>query len=346
MARTEQSRGRRYGRPWILLALVSTFFSFPLPGAAQLGGKPEKNNFTISYTQASGAFTPLWVAQETGLFKKNGLDATLKLLNSQVAAQALIAGEVDVISVGPEFVNARLQGVPVKYIGGTLQRFIFQLWGAKGINTLADLKGKTVAVTTPRTSTEIATREALKKTGVISDKDVSFVYVQTIPAVLGAVLGSKTSAGTLSAPNTLKARDAGLSLLVDIAQVNVPGLHLAYGTTERVIKTNPNSLYAFFKAVAEATVLSKQNPSVAKKAIGKFTDSDDPKMIDGTYEQFAPYWDTNLAVQSDPIQGQLIYLDEKEFPRAKDARPSDFIDNSFAENLKSSGFLQSLGLTK
>jgi NitT/TauT family transport system substrate-binding protein len=342
MARTEQSRGRRYGRPWILLALVFTFLSFPLPGAAQLGGKPEKNNFTISYTQASGAFTPLWVAQETGLFKKNGLDATLKLLNSQVAAQALIAGEVDVISVGPEFVNARLQGVPVKYIGGTLQRFIFQLWGAKGINTLADLKGKTVAVTTPRTSTEIATREALKKTGVISDKDVSFVYVQTIPAVLGAVLGSKTSAGTLSAPNTLKARDAGLSLLLDIAQTNVPGLHLAYGTTERVIKTNPNSLYAFLKAVAEATALSKQNPSVAKKAIAKYTDTDDLKMIDGTYDQFAPYWDANLAVQSDPIQGQLLYLDEKEFPRAKDSRPADFIDNSFAENLKSSGFLQSL----
>ena len=342
MARTEQSRGRRYGRPWILLALVSTFFSFPLPGAAQFGGKPEKSNFMISYTQASGAFTPLWVAQETGLFKKNGLDATLKLLNSQVAAQALIAGEVDVISVGPEFVNARLQGVPVKYIGGTLQRFIFQLWGAKGINTLADLKGKTVAVTTPRTSTEIATREALKKTGVISDKDVSFVYVQTIPAVLGAVLGSKTSAGTLSAPNTLKARDAGLSLLLDIAQTNVPGLHLAYGTTERVIKTNPNSLYAFLKAVAEATALSKQNPSVAKKAIAKYTDTDDLKMIDGTYDQFAPYWDANLAVQSDPIQGQLLYLDEKEFPRAKDSRPADFIDNSFAENLKSSGFLQSL----
>ena len=133
---------------------------------------------------------------------------------------------------------------------------------------------------------------------------------------------------------------------MEIAQVNVPGLHLAYGTTERVIKTNPNSLYAFLKAVAEATVLSKQNPSAAKKAIAKFTDSDDPKMIDGTYEQFAPYWDANLAVQSEPIQGQLIYLDEKEFPRAKDARPADFIDNSFAENFASSGFLQSLNPIK
>ena len=341
-----RNRRRRCWRVWIFLAVLFAFFSFPIFATAQLGGQPEKRNFTISYTQASGAFTTLWVAQEAGLFKKHGLEATLKVLNSQVAAQALVAGEVDVISTGPDLVNMRLQGAPVKYIGGTLQRFIFQLWGAKGLNSLAELKGKTIAVTTPRTSTEIATRESLKKTGVISDKDVSFLYLQTIPAILTAVLGGKTSAGTLSAPNTLKARDSGLSLLLDIAQTNVPGLHLAYGTTERSIKSNPNSLYAFLKAVAEATVLSKLNPAVAKRAIGKYTETNDSKMIDGTYEQFAPYWDAILAVRSEPIQGQLMYLDEKEFPRAKDARASDFIDNSFAENLKTSGFLQALGPTK
>jgi len=329
-----------------LFTLIFALFSLPFPGAAQLGGKPEKTNFTISYTQASGAFTTLWVAQEAGLFKKHGLDATLKLLNSQVAAQALMAGDVDVMSTGPDLVNMRLQGAPVKYIGGTLQRFIFQLWGAKGLNSVAELKGKTIAVTTPKTSTEIATREALKKTGVTSDKDVNFIYVQTIPAILSSVLSAKTSAGTLSAPNTLKARDAGLSLLIDIAQTNVPGIHLAYGTTEKFIKSNPNSLYAFLKAVAEATMLAKQNPAVAKKAIGKYTETDDTKMIDGTYEQFSPYWDPSLAVHAEPIQGQLMYLEEKDFPRLKDARPADFIDNSFAENLKSSGFLQTLGLMK
>src|SRR5437879_615282 len=177
-----RNRRRRCWRVWIFLTVLFAFFSFPIPGVAQLGGQPEKRNFTISYTQASGAFTTLWVAQEAGLFKKHGLDASLKLLNSQVAAQALIASEVDVMSTGPDLVNMRLQGAPVKYIGGTLQRFIFQLWGAKGINTIADLKGKTIAVTTPKTSTEIATREALKKTNVVSDKDVSFIYVQTIPA--------------------------------------------------------------------------------------------------------------------------------------------------------------------
>ena len=318
--------------------------SLPALGLAQPGGKPEKSNFTLSYTQASGAFTPLWVAQEAGLFKKHGLDATLKILNSQVAHQALLAGELDVISTGPELVNARLQGVPAKYIGGTLQRFVFQLWGGKGVKSLGDLKGKTIAATTPKTSTEIATREALKKTAVISEKDVNFIYLQTIPAILTAVINGNTAAGTLSAPNTLKARDAGLSLLIDIAQANVPGFHLAYGTTEKTIKAYPNALYAFLKATAEATVLAKQNPALAKKAIAKYTDSDDAKIIDGTYEQFSPYWDAVLAVRGEPIQGQLSYLDEKEFPRAKDARPADFFDNSFADQLKNSGFLQSLGI--
>jgi NitT/TauT family transport system substrate-binding protein len=343
MARTRRSFDGQLG---VLFALVFVAFSFPASAAAQLGGRPEKSNVTISYIQASGAFTSLWVAQEAGLFKKHGLDASLKQLNSQVSAQALIAGEIDVISIGPDLVNARLQGAPLKYIGGTLQRFVFQLWGAKGISSLPELRGKTVAVTTPRTSTEIATREALKKTGVLSDRDVSFLYVQTIPAILSSLIGGKTSAGTLSAPNTLKARDGGLNLLLDIAETNVPGLHLAYGTTEKTIKSNPNLLYAFLKAVSEATVLAKQDPAMAKKVIGKYTDTGDAKIIDGTYEQFAPYWDSSLAVRAEAVQGQLLYLDEKEFPRAKDTRASEFIDNSFADQLKSSGFLQTLGLGK
>jgi NitT/TauT family transport system substrate-binding protein len=337
-------RSRRRSDIGALQLLLIFIASFPSLTLAQLGGKPEKSNFILSYTQASGAFTPLWVAQEAGLFKKHGLDATLKILNSQVAHQALVAGELDVISTGPELVNARLQGVPVKYIGGTLQRFVFQLWGGKSVKSLAELKGKTIAATTPKTSTEIASREALKKTAVISEKDVSFVYLQTIPAILTAVINGNVAAGTMSAPNTLKARDAGLTLLIDIAQVNVPGFHLAYGTTEKTIKAYPNSLYAFLKATAEATALARQNPALAKKAIAKYTDTDDAKIIDGTYEQFSPYWDAALAAHSEPIQGQLSYLDEKDFPRAKEARPADFIDNSFADFLKTSGFLQTLGL--
>src|SRR5258705_10736432 len=179
IGRNEERRCRQL---WFSFVLVFTVVSFSSRAGAQLGGKPEKSSFTVSYTQASGAFTPLWVAQEAGLFKKHGLDASLKLLNSQVALQALVAGEVDVISSGPDLVNARLQNVPVKYIGGSPQRFIFQLWGAQGIGSLPRVKGKIIPVTPPATSTEIAARAAIKKNGNLSSTDRRLSQCQTTPS--------------------------------------------------------------------------------------------------------------------------------------------------------------------
>ena len=81
-----------------------------------------------------------------------------------------------------------------------------------------------MAASTPRAALDTATREALKKNGLVPDKDVQILYVQTVPAILSAIIGGKTAAGTLSAPNTLKAKESGLNLLVDIGKLNIPGL--------------------------------------------------------------------------------------------------------------------------
>lgn len=325
-----------------ILSLVS-----PLCFAdTDIGGRPEKSDVIVTYPQPSGALTPVWVAYEAGLFKKYGLTAKLQLLNPQVSAQALLADDADFYAAGSDLINARLKGARVKYFGATLQRFIFQMWGAKEITSLQQLKGKTVAVTTPRTALDSATREVLIRNGLIPDKDVKVLYVQTVPAVLSAVINRKTDAGSLSAPNTLKARDAGLNLLVDIGKLNVAGFQVAYGTTEKYLKNNPNIIYAFLKAIAEAVVVSKKDSLMAKKAIAKYAQLDDPRLVDGTYDQFAPYWDMGLAIEQRVIEAQLNYLDEKEFPQAKNAEPKDFFDNSFVEKLEKSGFFQKVGLIR
>lgn len=177
--------------------------------AAEVGGKPEKADVVVTYAQPSGAFTPIWVAYEAGLFKKNGLNATLQLLTPQVSAQAVVSEEADFYTDGPDLINARLRGGQVKYFGGTIQQLVFQIWGAKEIATIKDLRGKTIAASTPRAALDTATREALKKNGLVPDKEVQILYVQTVPAILSSILGGKTAAGTLSAPNTLKAKESG-----------------------------------------------------------------------------------------------------------------------------------------
>lgn len=150
-------------RLWILVTVLiacATNSSF----AADPGGKPEKIDVVVTYAQPSGAFTPIWVAYEAGLFKKYGLNASLQLLTPQVSAQAVISEEADFYTDGPDLINARLRGGQVKYFGGTMQQLVFQMWGAKEILTVKDLKGKTVAASTPRAALDTATREVLKKT--------------------------------------------------------------------------------------------------------------------------------------------------------------------------------------
>ena len=261
-----------------------------------------------------------------------------------MSAQAVISEEADFYTDGPDLINARLRGGQVKYFGGTMQQLVFQIWGAKEIKSIKDLKGKTIAASTPRAALDTATREALKKNGLAPDKDVQILYVQSVPAILSSILGGKTSAGTLSAPNTLKAKEAGLNLLVDVGKLNIPAFQVAYGTTEKYLKNNPNTVYAFLKAIAEGVVTSRKDPAIAKKAISKYGKIDDPATVDGTYEAFAPYWAMSLAVRLEAIRAQFEYLDEKEFPSAKNADPKDFFDNSFVDSLAKSGFLNNLGM--
>jgi hypothetical protein len=57
-------------RGWVQVMLPLSLVAPRAPLAAEVGGKPEKVDIIVTYAQPSGAFTPIWVAHEAGLFKK------------------------------------------------------------------------------------------------------------------------------------------------------------------------------------------------------------------------------------------------------------------------------------
>lgn len=314
--------------------------------ASEVGHKPEKSEIIVTYPQPSGSSTPLWVAYEAGLFKKHGLTASLQVLPPQASVQGVVSGSADFTGVGVDLLSARLQGARVKVVAATLENLVFQMWGAKEITDIQQLKGKTVAVSSPRSLIEIAAREVLKKNRLTPEQDVKFLPAQTVSAILSLVISGQAAAGTLSPPTTLKAREAGLNLLVDIAKLNIPGLHAAYGASEKYISENPNTIYAFVKAMAEGVLLTKKDPATAKKAIAKYTKTGDQKTIDEAYEAFAPHWAKSLAVRNEVVQAWFGYLDETEYPQVKTADAREFYDNSFVDSLEKAGFFKQIGWTK
>lgn len=327
----------------LVLALLSQLLGSASALAADSASALEKTDIVLAYPQASGVFTPLFVASEAGLFKKYGLNVKLQQLNPQLSVQSVVSGSADLSVAAGDLVNASLQGAKIKLVGSSMSQLVFQLWAAKEITSVQQLKGKNLAGTTPRSVLEIATREALKRQGLNFDSDYKLLYMQSVPAVLTAIVSGKAAGGALSAPTTARAKEAGLNMLVDIAKLNIPGLPLAYGFTEPFIKQNPNTVSAFLKAIAEAVARTKNDVAAAKRAIGKFTQTEDAKIVDDTYDFYAPYFVSHLALRPEQLTTWFSYLDEKEYPAAAKANPRDFYDNSFVDALEKTGFFQKLG---
>ena len=101
----------------VVMRVIATICLVTPAFAAGVGGKPEKPDVIVTYAQPSGAFTPIWVAYEAGLFKKHGLNATLQLLTPQVSAQAVVSEEADFYTDGPDLINARLRPIASNHAG-------------------------------------------------------------------------------------------------------------------------------------------------------------------------------------------------------------------------------------
>jgi ABC-type nitrate/sulfonate/bicarbonate transport system substrate-binding protein len=101
---------RRYSRLTVIFLLVcwNTF------AEAQL------TKLTVGYSAISEVDMPAWVAKETKLFEKNGLDVQLiYFTGGTTAVLALVSGEVPISQVaGPAVVNAALAGSDVVMIAG------------------------------------------------------------------------------------------------------------------------------------------------------------------------------------------------------------------------------------
>src|SRR5215203_3637522 len=124
-------------------------------------------------------FAPLTLAKEAGIFKKHGLDVTIKKIPQKDRHLVLASGDIQCAATTVEtWIVWNANGV------ATTQ--IFQLdksYGADGmvvkpnVQKIADLKGKTVAASAPGTAPYFTLAWFLKKNG-LSVKDVQVVNLE------------------------------------------------------------------------------------------------------------------------------------------------------------------------
>ena len=292
-----------------------------------------------TYASVGGAFAPLWIAQDKGIFNKYGLAVDLKYMLSATGTQALLSGSVDIVNPATELIEAGLGGARVAFIIGILNRAVLSVYSKPELKQLTDLRGKVLGVTLPGSTTDLTAKILLQQAGMVPGKDVQITHLQGMPDIITALTQGRIDAGIISAPTTLKARQAGLKELVDITARNVPMIHAGLATTRDFIKSSPDKVRRYVQAYIEANKIARTDPETTKQLIAKYTKTDNKEDLDETYNTYARAWEQAPYVSPAAMQ---TFLNFAVNPAAKTAKPEQFIDNSFVAELDKSGFIKEL----
>jgi ABC-type nitrate/sulfonate/bicarbonate transport system substrate-binding protein len=319
------------------VVLLTLFFAIGIAPSRTYAG--EAPTVRANYAAFSGAFAPLWIAADRNLFAKYGLNVDLRYIAPATATQALIGKNLEIINPGGEIVEAGLNGEQVVYIGGILNRAVMSIYAKPEIRSLADLKGKVLAVTVPGATTDFAARILLQQAGLTPGKDVKLIYLKGMVEILTGINQGNAEAGIFTSPTTLKAQHAGLKELVNVTEQNIPMIHAALASTKDYIKTRRDNVRRFLQAYLEGIKVARTEAEFAKQVIGKYTKTTDTADLENSYQTFLPAWERLPLVPTAAVQTMLNFATH---PAAKTAKPEAFIDNSILAEIGKSGFVDKL----
>jgi NitT/TauT family transport system substrate-binding protein len=241
-------------------------------------------------------FAPLTLAREAGLFKKHGLDVTIKKIPQKDRHLAIASGDVQCAATTVEtWVGWNAAGV------ATTQ--IFQLdksYGADGmvvkpgIARISDLKGKTVAASAPGTSPYFALAWFLKKNG-LSVKDVKIVTLEPQPAANAIIAGTEGIDAAMTYEPYLSAVRAKPEAGKIIATtLDYPMVMDTFGCTPKFLSENPKAAKALADGYFDALEMIKSDPKKSFEIMGA-----DVKQSGEAFEKSQAYlrWQDRAANQ-------------------------------------------------
>lgn len=311
-------------------------------GAVDLNAQLTK--ITTSYVSDSAAVLPLWLGREAGIFARNGLDVQAVRVHAAVGIMALLSGELQfVLAAGPAVVDSALRGSNAVYVAGGMSTLDFMLITRPEIKTPEQLRGGTVGLSAFRGANPAATRFALQKLG-LGPKDVSLIVVGGTNERIASLRLGKIQATLFSPPQNITAQREGFNALADVAELGLPFVHTGLATTRGFIRNNPEIVRRYVKSHLEAIALMKTDREAAIKALAKYLGQiKDRDVLVKSYEAAAP--DNRISRKQYPSSAGLqtvLDLVSEDNPKAKSAKPEDFVDNRFLKELDDRGFIDDL----
>jgi NitT/TauT family transport system substrate-binding protein len=213
-------------------------------------------------------FAPLTLAKEAGIFARNGVDVTIKKIPQASRHLAIASGDIQCAATTVEtWIVWNANGV------ATTQLFqMDKSYGADGmvvrnnINSIKDVKGKTVAASAPGTAPYFTLAWFLNKNG-LTIKDVTIVTLEPAAAAQAFIAGQNDAAMTYE-PYLSAVREKPQAGKIIATTLDYPMVMDTFGCTPKFIAENDAAVKALTKSYFDALEMLKADQKKAYEIMG------------------------------------------------------------------------------
>jgi len=305
----------------------------------------QQKRVRMGISALSAVYTTSYIAKDTGLFKKHGLDVELILIDTGPTVHALIAGDLQVAGVGgSRIIASAVEGSGLRLLAATNNRMPYKLIVPAGVRSPSQLIGKKVGVGAFGGLDDTAMRFALRQLGLDPNKDVTVIVAGGKATRFAALTQGAITAAVIDPPYTLDAKKMGLNFLFDFLEAGPKTVYGTISAKDSYVQQNQEIFRSLLKAHIEAVQFYKTRKSESIKIMAKYMRVPLPGKLEEMEETYDAFVRTTSCKSYVDLEGVAELLKELALknPKAKSADPHSFIDSRILRELEETGYIDSV----
>jgi NitT/TauT family transport system substrate-binding protein len=287
-------------------------------------------------------YMPAYIAEEKGFFKRRDLDSKIVTFSRSNDINALVSGDIQFDQTSPDkVIHSALGGFPVRMVMATTRGLNLALAVQPAIKSAADLKGKSVAVTSFSGLPYTGLLLCLKELGMSKDQVVP-LNIGGKSARFEALLHGRVAAAILDPPYTTMATKAGYKLLVDLAPLDVPYLRNVVAVSQKALREDSATIARFVEALSEGMryYRDQTHREESLRILAKYLrvpPETNRAMLEEGYETYRDMLLRKPYADPGAMKILLEVIGDSN-PKARNLNLASLIDSSFVERLDRQGF--------
>jgi len=231
----------------------------------------------IGYPASSIASIQLFIAQEKGFFRDEGLDAQLNQVRADAAIAAVLTGELFAYDSVGTSVRAFQKNAPIKILAVNLQSPLFWLVTRPELKSFSELKGKVMGTTSFGGVQHLAGLRMLRRGGLNPEEDITVILAGDPATQLQAIVNGAIQIAVLSPPSVILARDKfKLNVLANALDEFPSFFQSGLAVADKSVSSQKDLVKRVLRARAKANRFFFEMESGASEVIAKFLKVDLP----------------------------------------------------------------------